>query len=84
MGCAANTDSINRDIASAPVFQQDGVFSQEKFLQLLRYQGLTPAKYQKAIAEDTVINQLQFAIANSSFVTPTELKNIIGLSFQSS
>jgi peptidyl-prolyl cis-trans isomerase D len=82
-GLAANTTSINREITSAPVFQQDGVFNQERFLQLLRYQGLTPAKYQSALAEDTVINQLQFAIANSSFVTPAELKNIIGLSFQS-
>ena len=81
-GLAANTAAINKEIANAPVFQQDGVFNQERFLQLLRYQGLTPAKYQKALAEDTVINQLQFAIANSSFVTPAELKNIIGLSFQ--
>ena len=82
-GLAANTAAINKEIVSAPVFQQDGVFNQDRFVQLLRYQGLTPAKYQKALAEDTVINQLQFAIANSSFVTPAELKNIIGLSFQS-
>jgi peptidyl-prolyl cis-trans isomerase D len=82
-GFAASTASINHDITSSPAFQQDGTFSQDRFLQLLRYQGLTPATYQKAVAEDTVINQLQFAIANTSFVTPTELKNIIGLSFQS-
>lgn len=82
-GLAANTAAINKEIVSAPVFQQDGVFNQDRFVQLLRYQGLTPAKYQKALAEDTIINQLQFAIANSSFVTPAELKNIIGLSFQS-
>jgi len=82
-GLAANTASISHEITSSPAFQQDGVFNQDRFLQLLRYQGLTPATYQKAIAEDTVINQLQFAIANTSFVTPTELKNIIGLSFQS-
>ncbi len=82
-GLAANTAAIHKEIVSAPVFQQDGVFNQDRFVQLLRNQGLTPAKYQKALAEDTVINQLQFAIANSSFVTPAELKNIIGLSFQS-
>lgn len=82
-GFAANSDAINKDITSSPAFQQDGVFSQERFLQLLRYQGFTPATYQKAVAEDTVINQLQFAIANTSFVTPAELKNIIGLNFQS-
>lgn len=82
-GLAANTQEIHKDIVTAPVFQQDGVFSQERFIQLLRTQDMTPASYQKAVADDTVINQLQFAIANTSFVTPTELKNIIGLSFQS-
>ncbi len=82
-GFAANSVSINKDITDSPAFQEGGVFSNERFLQLLRYQGLTPATYQKAVAEDTLINQLQFAIANTSFVTPTELKNIIGLSFQS-
>ncbi len=82
-GFAASTEAIHKDIVTSPAFQQDGVFSQERFLQLLRAQGFTPATYQKAVAEDTLINQLQFAIANTSFVTPAELKNIIGLSFQS-
>ena len=82
-GLAANTAAINQELMASPAFQQDGVFNQERFTQLLRAQGFTPAAYQRAVAEDTVVNQLQFAIANTSFVTPTELKNIIGLSFQS-
>ncbi len=82
-GLAANTAMINKELVESPAFQENGVFNQERFVQLLRYQGLTPMSYQKAVAEDTMINQLQFAIANSSFVTPAELKNIIGLSFQS-
>jgi peptidyl-prolyl cis-trans isomerase D len=82
-GFAANSASINKEIYSSPAFQQDGVFNQDRFLQMLRYQGFTPTTYQKAVAEDTLINQLQFAVANTSFVTPAELKSIIGLSFQS-
>ena len=82
-GLAANTAMINKELLESPAFQENGVFNQERFVQLLRYQGFTPLTYQKAVAEDAVINQLQFAIANSSFVTSAELKNIIGLSFQS-
>jgi len=82
-GLAANAAAINQELTSSAVFQENGVFSQDRFVQLLRAQGFTPMGYQKALADDTVINQLQFAIAHSSFVTPTELKNIIGLSFQS-
>lgn len=82
-GLAANTTTISQELMREPAFQENGVFNQERFVQLLSYQGFTPMGYQKAVAEDTVINQLQFTIANTSFVTPTELKNIIGLSFQS-
>ena len=82
-GFAANTATINKEIFESSAFQQDGVFNQDRFQQLLRSQGFTHATYQKAIADDAVINQLQFAIASTSFVTPAELKNIIGLSFQS-
>lgn len=81
-GFAASTEAIHKDITSSPAFQQDGVFSQERFIQLLRSLGYTPATYQKAVAEDTLINQLQFSIVSTAFVTPAELKNIIGLSFQ--
>ncbi len=82
-GLAANTAALNNEIVSSPAFQQNGVFNQDRYLQLLRYQGFTPATYHKALSEDAMINQLQYSIANTSFVTPTELKNIIGLSFQS-
>lgn len=82
-GFAANTANLNQEIASSKAFQKDdGTFDQERFLQLLRYQGFTPATYQKAIAEDTIVGQLQSAITATSFVTPAELKTIIGLSFQ--
>lgn len=81
-GFAANTAEINKEIALAPAFQKDGVFDQDRYLQLLRYQGFTPATYHKAVAEDAVINQVQSAFANTAFVTAAELKTIIGLNFQ--
>ncbi|RYY75645.1 MAG: peptidylprolyl isomerase [Gammaproteobacteria bacterium] len=82
-GFAASPEAIQKDITTSPAFQQNGAFSQERFLQVLRSIGFTPATYQKAVADDTLINQLQFSISQTSFVTPAELKNIIGLSFQS-
>mgnify|MGYP001256826629 FL=1 len=59
-GLAANTAMINKELVESPAFQENGVFNQERFVQLLRYQGFTPLTYQKAVAEDAVINQLQF------------------------
>ena len=82
-GLVASTKEITNDIVNTPAFQKDGVFDQERFLQLLRYQGMTPATYQKAIAEDAVVNQIRATVADTSFITPAELKHILGLSFQS-
>lgn len=82
-GLAANTDTLNREILATTAFHKEGgLFDQAKYVQLLGYQGFTPTTYQKALADDAVINQLQNGIANSAFVTPAELKTIVGLSFQ--
>lgn len=82
-GLAANTESLNKEILTTSAFQKEGgVFDQAKYVQLLSYQGFTPATYLKALGDDTVINQLQNGLMNTAFVTPAELKNIIGLSFQ--
>ncbi|MES2676458.1 MAG: SurA N-terminal domain-containing protein [Pseudomonadota bacterium] len=82
-GLAIGVDSLNKEIVATPAFQKEGgVFDQEKFVTLLSYQGFTPATYQKAIAEDQIISQFQSGIVNTAFVTPAELKTIVGLSFQ--
>lgn len=83
-GLTASKTAIGAEIAAIPFLQKDGVFDQESFLRVINNQGYeTYAVYLKDAVDRKVIYQLQTAIANSSFVTPTELKNIIGLSFQS-
>ena len=82
-GFAVGVDSLNKEIVATAAFQKEGgVFDQDTFVKLLGYQGFTPASYQKAIAEDKIINQFESSVVNTAFVTPTELKAIIGLSFQ--
>lgn len=82
-GLTANTGALHQEILDSAAFHKEGgVFDQAKYVQLLGYQGYTPTTYQKALADDMVIKQLQGGIIDSAFVTPTELKTIVGLSFQ--
>lgn len=81
-GVAADPKVITNEIATNTAFQKDGKFDNERYLQLLRYQGFTPANFQKVMGEDLMINQIQAAISTSSFVTKAEADNIVGLSFQ--
>lgn len=81
-GLAASTSALNEEIARSPAFQNNGVFDQARYLQILRYQGYTPGTYQKALAEEAVINQLQSSVSRTGFVTTSELQNILGLHYQ--
>lgn len=81
-GLAANTNALNEEIARSPAFQNNGAFDQARYLQLLRYQGYTPGTYQKALAEEAMINQLQSGVSRTGFVTAAELQNILGLHYQ--
>lgn len=82
-GLTVGIDTLNKEIIATPAFQKEGgLFDQEKFIRLLGYQGFTPATYQKAISEDKIVTQFQSGVANTAFVTPAELKTILGLSFQ--
>src|SRR5690606_40074923 len=68
---------------STPQFQgSNGAFDPNVYQQLLRTAGFTPANYKKALAEDSLVNQLTAGVIESSFVTAAELENIVALNFQ--
>jgi peptidyl-prolyl cis-trans isomerase D len=82
-GLAASKEKIDKDILATTAFQKEGgVFDQTKFVQLLAYQDFTPITYRKVLAEDAITSQVESGIVRSAFVTPAELKYILGLSFQ--
>jgi peptidyl-prolyl cis-trans isomerase D len=82
-GLAASKEKIDKDILATAAFQKEGgVFDQTKFVQLLAYQDFTPITYRKILAEEAMVEQLESGIVSSAFVTPSEIKYIVGLSFQ--
>ena len=75
---------LGEQIASAPQFKNDaGVFDNNRYQQVLRNMGYTHSTYSKILADEIVINQLQSAIAASAFATPTQIDEVVALSFQS-
>lgn len=82
-GMTIGENFVNQQILSTPQFQgSNGVFDPNVYQQLLRTAGFTPANYRKALAEDSLVNQLTAGVIESSFVTPVELDTIIALNFQ--
>lgn len=82
-GMRISDDYVNQQILSTPQFQgSNGAFDPNVYQQLLRTAGFTPANYKKALAEDSLVNQLTAGVIESSFVTAAELENIVALNFQ--
>jgi len=81
-GMAISDLALDEEIVSAPQFQQDGVFSRERYQQLLRSMGYTAVGYKQLLEREMLLTQQASGISGSSFVTPAELARSAALSQQ--
>ena len=71
--------SLNQTIVSMPQFQEDGKFSQERFQNILRSNGYTPAYFKQLLRTDLIIRQMSSGIAASEFVTEQEIAEVAAI-----
>ena len=81
-GMGYSEQELEKLIVEAPQFQQDGKFSKQLYVQLLRNMGYTPASYKKQLTDDLVIGQLSSGLLQSAFVTADEVDANIALAEQ--
>lgn len=77
------SDATLADIIFAQdVFHEDGRFSRERYLTLLRANGLTPQGYEARVRLAEAIEQLRTGIQGSDFATADEVRQIASLQGQ--
>lgn len=81
-GMTVPDQMLNQIIVSAPEFQVDGRFNADMYRQRVYNVGYTPAGYRRQLAQDMVLNQHMIGLTESSFITDTELAQIVALSQQ--
>lgn len=81
-GMAISEHTLDEQIVSVPQFQQDGVFSRERYQQLLRSMGYTAVGYKQLLEREMLLTQQASGVSGSSFVTPAELARSAALSQQ--
>lgn len=67
---------IEQAIITMPEFQENGQFSPQLYLSVLRSNGYTPNVFKQLITKDMLIDQLRQGIAGSEYVTQYELTTI--------
>jgi len=79
MGLAAPKNLIDAMILQETVFQENGVFSENRFRSILANAGMTPASYRSALASDIRQQHLLSGIALSEFSDKAHLGTLVQL-----
>lgn len=78
-GFRISDEFVTLAIQRTPDFQVDGVFSKDRYYDLLAGAGLGPAQYEARQKRAMRQNQLQRSIAATAFVTPAEYRRYLNL-----
>lgn len=81
-GFRITDQQIQALLAVIPVFQQNGIFSKQKFEQVLQQMMYTEEDFLQQLRQDMLINQHQLGISTSAFVDPKELNQVLALLFE--
>lgn len=79
LGFQVGDQQVAEFLIQIPTFQADGKFSKEQYLKTLADANYTEVGFRQELTQDLLLGQLEHGINQSSFVTPTELKNTVGL-----
>ena len=69
-------------ILSNPVFQVDGVFSEDRYLQILRLNNYTPLTYELEQLKLMSLDQIKRNLNNSAFLSTVQIEQLKDLSSQ--
>lgn len=78
-GFRISDEFVTEAIQRTPDFQVDGVFSKERYYELLTSNSLVPAEYEARQRQAMRAGQLQRSIAATAFVTPAEFRRYLNL-----
>ena len=78
-GYRVSDEQLAQEIRGLENFQVDGKFDPERYQRLLRAQGDTPGSFEARVGRLMLINQLRGGINESSFITKTELRDMVRL-----
>lgn len=78
-GMYASDARVGSEIRSIPAVQNDGQFDKELYNRLLSSQGLSIKGFEQLVRNDVLVQQLRSGIAETSFVTQSEVDALLRL-----
>lgn len=78
-GLQLSDEDVDQIITQAPDFQVDGRFSRDRFMQIVRNQGMTVDQFRDMIERDHLTRTMQAVIQGSSFTTQDEIRRVASM-----
>lgn len=76
LGLRVSDEQIKQAIVAMPEFAEDGKFSNDRYLQLIRRAGMTPEMFRDSLRQDMVRQQLMGAVLGSEFALKGEAEQL--------
>ncbi|ATP92332.1 peptidylprolyl isomerase [Aeromonas caviae] len=76
LGLRISDEQIKQAIVAMPEFAENGKFSNERYLQLIRRAGMTPEMFRDSLRQDMVRQQLMGAVLGSEFALKGEAEQL--------
>ena len=79
-GMSVSVDELRNEIMGVQAFYgEDGVFSVERYEQLLRAQNMTPAGFESQIEQDILLSRIRESVAGSAFIPESVVDRLVRL-----
>lgn len=79
LGFRVNDEQVAKALVQIPAFQENGKFSKELYLKILKEASYTDIGFRHELAHDILLSQLEQGLVISSFTMPLELKKVVAL-----
>ncbi len=76
LGLRVSDEQIKQAIVAMPEFAENGKFSNDRYLQLIRRAGMTPEMFRDSLRQDMVRQQLMGAVLGSEFALKGEAEQL--------
>ncbi|MBI5328963.1 MAG: SurA N-terminal domain-containing protein [Deltaproteobacteria bacterium] len=74
-GIAASTEEVQKVIETVAVFQKDGVFNKEQYLQVLKANHILPGEYEQGVKDSLIIQKLHKNITDAIIIADKEIED---------
>lgn len=79
LGFQIGEQQLAEALVQIPVFQEDGKFSKEHYLEVLSNNGFTDGGFRRELEQDILLGQLEQGLTQTNFSLPSEVARVVEL-----